>query len=205
MPPVPDRRFGNTLLSISWYIGPEGRKIWQQTAGEGDRNDAESCMKWDVILNGSANYGHWPECRKSLREDGWSEKKILITYQAQPNCGYESPSTSMARRRPRIDVRAAGNVVAWPPEPRFPAAGSRKLSLVRNQEIPSPKSKYTAAVALLQLWRSLLFPSHFTENARGSRRIGWLERPMLKYLLSRVWLRPSAARLSPFTIQTILL
>ena len=33
----------------------------------------------------------------------------------------------MARRKPRIDVRAAGNVVAWPPEPRFPAAGSRKL------------------------------------------------------------------------------
>ena len=31
----------------------------------------------------------------------------------------------MACRRPRIDVRAAGNVVAWPPEPRFPAAGSR--------------------------------------------------------------------------------
>ena len=58
---------------------------------------------------------------------------FLITYQAQPNCGHETPSTSMARRRPRIDVRAAGNVVAWPPEPRFPAAGSRKLSLIRNQ------------------------------------------------------------------------
>ena len=38
--------------------------------------------------------------------------------------------------RPRIDGQAAGNVVSGPPEPQFPAASSRKMSLVRNQESP---------------------------------------------------------------------
>jgi len=57
--------------------------------------------------------------------------RVQITYQAHPSYGHETPSTSMARWRPRIDVRVAGNVVAWPPEPRYPAAGSRKMSLVR--------------------------------------------------------------------------
>ena len=60
---------------------------------------------------------------------------FLITHQAHPSYGHETQSTTMARRRPRIDVRVLGNVVAWPPEPRFPAAGSRKKSLVRNQDI----------------------------------------------------------------------
>ena len=68
---------------------------------------------------------------------------ILITYQAHPSYGHETQWTSMARRRPQIDVRAAGNVVAWPPEPRFPAAGSRKMSLVRNQEPHSANKTVT--------------------------------------------------------------
>ena len=62
-------------------------------------------------------------------------KNFLLTYQTQPSCGLDTQSTSLACRRPQIDVRAAGNVVSWPSEPRFSAAGSRKLSLVRNQEI----------------------------------------------------------------------
>ena len=58
---------------------------------------------------------------------------LLITHQAHPSYGHETQSTSMARRRPQISVRIPGNVVAWHPEPRFPAPGSRKMSLVRNQ------------------------------------------------------------------------
>ena len=58
--------------------------------------------------------------------------QFLITHQAHPSYGHETQSTSMARRRPRIEGRVLENVVAWTPEPRFPAAGSRKMSLVRN-------------------------------------------------------------------------
>ena len=54
----------------------EGRDIWQQAAGDTDRDYAELCLKWDVILNGPASYGRWPECQKDLREDGWAERKI---------------------------------------------------------------------------------------------------------------------------------
>ena len=59
---------------------------------------------------------------------------FLITYQAHLRCGHETQSSSRARRRPRIDGQAAGNVVSGPPEPQFPAASSRKVSLVRNQD-----------------------------------------------------------------------
>ena len=54
----------------------EGRRIWQQAAGDTDRDYADLCLKWDVILNGPASYGRWPECQKGLRDDGWSERKI---------------------------------------------------------------------------------------------------------------------------------
>ena len=72
--------------------------------------------------------------RKSFRT-ATSSSLILITYQAHPRCGHETQSSSRARRRPRIDGQAAGNVVAGPPEPQFPAASWRKVSLVRNQVI----------------------------------------------------------------------
>ena len=62
-----------------------------------------------------------------------SASENLITYQAHLRCGHETQSSSRARRRPRIDGQAAGNVVSGPPEPQFPAASSRKVSLVRNQ------------------------------------------------------------------------
>ena len=39
-------------------------------------------------------------------------RRLLITYQAHPSYGHETKSTSMARRRPRIDIQTAGNVVA---------------------------------------------------------------------------------------------
>ena len=54
----------------------EGRKIWQHATSDTDRDYAGLCLKWDVILNGPASYGRWPECQKDLREDGCSERKI---------------------------------------------------------------------------------------------------------------------------------
>ncbi len=53
-----------------------GRKIWQQFAGNKDRNYVALCLKWSVILNGPGDYGRWPKCGETLRLDGQSEKKI---------------------------------------------------------------------------------------------------------------------------------
>ncbi|MFZ1291247.1 MAG: hypothetical protein WAR79_14215 [Melioribacteraceae bacterium] len=54
----------------------DGKKIWQQAAGDTDRNYSELCLNWDVILNGPAYAGAWPECKAVLKDDGWSSKKI---------------------------------------------------------------------------------------------------------------------------------
>lgn len=52
------------------------RNYWQQGAGDTDRNYAEICLKWDVILNGPGYAGAWPECREKLADDGRSKKKM---------------------------------------------------------------------------------------------------------------------------------
>jgi hypothetical protein len=52
------------------------RSIWQQAAGDTDRNYSELCTKWDVILNGPGYAGAWPACASLLRTDGWAARKI---------------------------------------------------------------------------------------------------------------------------------
>lgn len=37
-----------------------GKTIWQQAAGDTDRNYSDLCLKWDVILNGPGHVGPWP-------------------------------------------------------------------------------------------------------------------------------------------------
>jgi len=46
-----------------------GKKIWQVAAGDGNRNYADLCLNWDVILNGPGSEGEWPGCEKNLREE----------------------------------------------------------------------------------------------------------------------------------------
>ena len=53
-----------------------GKTIWQQAAGDTDRDYVDLCLKWDVILNGPGGCGPWPECKASLREAGEQERKI---------------------------------------------------------------------------------------------------------------------------------
>lgn len=53
-----------------------GKTIWQQAAGDTDRNYSEICLRWGVILNGPGYAGAWPACEKTLRADGRSSKKI---------------------------------------------------------------------------------------------------------------------------------
>ena len=51
------------------------KAIWQQAAGDTDRNYAELCLKWGVILNGPGHAGKWPDCEPLLRNQEWSSKK----------------------------------------------------------------------------------------------------------------------------------
>lgn len=52
------------------------KRIWQQAAGDADRNYADLCIKWDVILNGPGYAGPWPQCKGALQEDGLTSKKL---------------------------------------------------------------------------------------------------------------------------------
>lgn len=53
-----------------------GKTIWQQACGDTNRNYADLCLKWGIILNGPGHKGKWPDCELLLRGDGWSSKKI---------------------------------------------------------------------------------------------------------------------------------
>lgn len=53
-----------------------GKTIWQQAAGDTDRDYSALCLKWGVILNGPGYAGPWPECKSKLSQDGCSSRKI---------------------------------------------------------------------------------------------------------------------------------
>lgn len=53
-----------------------GKTIWQQAAGDTDRDCSDLCLRWDVILNGPGYAGQWPDCEKTLRSDNWSSRKV---------------------------------------------------------------------------------------------------------------------------------
>jgi hypothetical protein len=53
-----------------------GKTIWQQAAGDTDRNYTELCLRWGVILNGPGYAGPWPDCEKPLRDNKWSSRKV---------------------------------------------------------------------------------------------------------------------------------
>lgn len=54
----------------------EGRTVWQQAAGDTNRNYVNICLGWDVILNGPGYAGPMPEAAERLRADDWSPRKI---------------------------------------------------------------------------------------------------------------------------------
>lgn len=54
----------------------DGKKIWQQAAGDKDRNYADLCLRWDVILNGPGYPGSWTEFKSAYKDEGLSSKKI---------------------------------------------------------------------------------------------------------------------------------
>ena len=53
-----------------------GKTIWQQAAGDTDRDYSDLCLRWDVILNGPGYAGPWPQCESALQSDDWSSRKM---------------------------------------------------------------------------------------------------------------------------------
>jgi hypothetical protein len=51
-----------------------GKRIWQQASGDTNRNYADLCVRWDVILNGPGDAGRWPDCEVPLRSKLASRK-----------------------------------------------------------------------------------------------------------------------------------
>lgn len=55
----------------------EGRTIWQQAAGNRDRNYVDVCLRWSVILTGPGYDGPMSDAMlEGLRARGWSAKKV---------------------------------------------------------------------------------------------------------------------------------
>lgn len=55
-----------------------GKVVWQQAAGDNNRNYVSVCLDWDVILNGTGRYGPWPEAKTALQNAGESSRKIDV-------------------------------------------------------------------------------------------------------------------------------
>ena len=52
-----------------------GKTIWQQAAGDTNRDYSALCLTWGVILNGPGYVGRWPDC-EDLLYDEVSPKKV---------------------------------------------------------------------------------------------------------------------------------
>ena len=52
----------------------ESQKIWQQAAGDSNRNYVGICLKWGVILNGPGCDIPWPKCKSYLNKNNYSRK-----------------------------------------------------------------------------------------------------------------------------------
>ncbi len=57
-------------------MGLTGKRVWQVAAGDTNRDYADVCLEWDVILNGPGEEGPWPTCREALRGDWGLTRKI---------------------------------------------------------------------------------------------------------------------------------
>ncbi|QGS32434.1 hypothetical protein [Cupriavidus metallidurans] len=53
-----------------------GKTVWQQAAGDTNRNYVDICLNWDVILNGPGYAGPMPDAKETLLKDDWSPRKV---------------------------------------------------------------------------------------------------------------------------------
>lgn len=86
-----------------------GKTIWQVAAGDADRNYAELCLHWDVILNGPGSEGPWPDCQEPLRSAwGLAERKLS---DLRRFCEEMKDGDMVVLRVGTSDVYAVGTVV----------------------------------------------------------------------------------------------
>lgn len=52
------------------------RKIWQESAGDTERDYVDVCLRNQVILNGPGRFGSWPDCKDAIIDFG---KKIGVS------------------------------------------------------------------------------------------------------------------------------
>ena len=86
----------------------KGRRIWQQAAGDTNRDYADLCLEWDVILNGPARFGPWPNCEPFLRENGIKGRKIT---DLRRFCEQMREKDLVILRRGTKSVTAVGEIV----------------------------------------------------------------------------------------------
>jgi hypothetical protein len=55
-----------------------GKIIWQQACGDTDRNYADICLKWDVILNGPGYAGPYPACNNCSSKKVTDLKRFAV-------------------------------------------------------------------------------------------------------------------------------
>ncbi len=81
--------------------------VWQQAAGDKDRDYAELCLEWDVILIGPGDFGSWPACESAIREEV-SPRKV-----ADVRCFAEEMEDGhfVVLRRGTSEVLGVGRVV----------------------------------------------------------------------------------------------
>lgn len=67
----------------------DGLTIWQQAAGDTERDYVDICIRWGVILNGPGHAGPWPDCEHKLRGNDWSARKMtdLRRFAVTMQCG----------------------------------------------------------------------------------------------------------------------
>ncbi len=56
-----------------------GKQIWQVSAGNGEKNYTEMCLRNDVIVVGPGREGPWPECEEPLLANPqWTKLKMAM-------------------------------------------------------------------------------------------------------------------------------
>ncbi len=66
----------STTFKFARDMDITNRTIWQQAAGDTDRDYSDVCLKWDVVLNGPGYAGPWPKCQLDLQNEGISARKL---------------------------------------------------------------------------------------------------------------------------------
>lgn len=55
-----------------------GKKVWHHSAGDGQRDYADVCLKWDVALVGPGDLGPWQDCGSDLHKQVGPRKLTVM-------------------------------------------------------------------------------------------------------------------------------